>query len=58
MSIAWMAFIAALIALEKLIPSRRLATNGTAALLLALSVLLVAAPGLIPGFTAPGSGMM
>jgi predicted metal-binding membrane protein len=58
MSIAWMAFIAALIALEKLIPSRRLATNGTAALLLALSVLLVAAPGLIPGFTVPGSGMM
>jgi predicted metal-binding membrane protein len=57
MSIAWMAFIAGLIALEKLIPSRRLATYGTAALLLALGVLLVVAPDLIPGFTLPGSGM-
>jgi predicted metal-binding membrane protein len=57
MSLAWMAFIAGLIAFEKLIPSRRLATYGTAALLLALGVLLVAAPDLIPGFTVPGSGM-
>jgi predicted metal-binding membrane protein len=58
MSIAWMAFIAGLIAVEKLVPSRRLATYGTAALLLALGVLLVVAPDLIPGFTVPGSGMM
>jgi predicted metal-binding membrane protein len=58
MSIAWMTFIAGLIALEKLIPSRRLATYGTAALLLALGVLLVVAPDLIPGFTVPGSGTM
>ncbi|HET8607896.1 MAG TPA: DUF2182 domain-containing protein [Gaiellaceae bacterium] len=56
MSIAWMALIAGLIALEKLIPSRRLATYGTAALLLVLGVLLVVAPDLIPGFTVPGSG--
>jgi len=56
MSIAWMAFIAGLIAFEKLIPSRRLATYGTAASLLALGVLLVVAPDLIPGFTVPGSG--
>lgn len=58
MSIAWMAFIAALIALEKLVPSRRIATYGTAALLLTLAVLLVVAPDLIPGFTVPGSGTM
>jgi predicted metal-binding membrane protein len=58
MSIAWMAFIAGLIAVEKLIPSRRLATYGTAALLLALGILLVVAPDLIPGFTVPGNGMM
>jgi predicted metal-binding membrane protein len=58
MSIAWMAFIAGLIALEKLVPPRRLATYGTAALLLALGVLLVVAPDVIPGFTVPGSGMM
>jgi predicted metal-binding membrane protein len=58
MSVAWMAFIAGLIAVEKLIPSRRLATYGTAALLLALGILLVVAPDLIPGFTVPRSEMM
>ena len=58
MSIAWMAFIAGLIAVEKLIPSRRLATYGTAVLLLALAVLIVIAPDLVPGFTVPGTGMM
>jgi predicted metal-binding membrane protein len=58
MSIAWMAFIAGLVAVEKLIPSRRLATYGTAALLLALGVLVVVAPDLVPAFTVPGSGMM
>jgi predicted metal-binding membrane protein len=57
MSLAWMAFIAGLVAVEKLIPSRRLATYGAAALLLALGVLLVAAPDLNAGFTVPGSGM-
>ena len=54
MSLAWMAFIAGLIALEKLIPSRRLATYGTSALLLALAVGVLAAPGSVPGFVIPG----
>jgi predicted metal-binding membrane protein len=54
MSIAWMAFVAALIALEKLLPWRRVATYGTAATLLALAVLLVAAPDSIPALTVPG----
>ena len=54
MSIAWMAFVAALIALEKLFPWGRAATYGTAAILLALAVLLVAAPDSIPGLTVPG----
>ena len=36
MSIAWMAFVAALIAAEKTLPWRRVATYGTAAILLAL----------------------
>jgi predicted metal-binding membrane protein len=58
MSIAWMAFIAGLIALEKLIPPRRLATYGTAVVLLALGVLLVVAPDFIPGLTVPGTGTM
>ncbi len=48
MSIVWMAFVAALIAVEKTLPWRRVATYGTAAILLALGVLLLAAPDVIP----------
>ncbi len=58
MSIVWMAFVAALIAFEKLIPSRRAATFGTAGVLLVLGVLVVAAPEAIPALTIPGSGSM
>jgi predicted metal-binding membrane protein len=58
MSIAWMAFIAALIAVEKLIPWRRVATYGTAAILLVLGVLLLAAPDAIPQLTIPAHGAM
>jgi predicted metal-binding membrane protein len=42
MSLAWMAFVAALIALEKTLPWERAATFGTAAILLALGVGLAA----------------
>ena len=56
MSIGWMAFIAALIAAEKILPWRRVATYSTAALLLVLGVLLVAAPDAIPGLTIPSHG--
>jgi predicted metal-binding membrane protein len=55
MSLAWMAFIAALIALEKTVPWGRAVTYGTAALLLIVGVLLIAAPDAIPGLTLPGS---
>ncbi|MEN3285597.1 MAG: hypothetical protein V7607_6737 [Solirubrobacteraceae bacterium] len=58
MSLAWMAFVAALIALEKTLPWRRAVTYGTAALLLILGVLLLAAPDAIPGLTLPDSGGM
>jgi predicted metal-binding membrane protein len=58
MSIAWMAFVAVLIAAEKLVPWRRVATYGTAAILLALGVLLLAAPDAIPGLTVPGAQPM
>ena len=57
MSIVWMAVVAALIAFEKLIPSRRAATNGTATLLFVLGVLVLAAPDAIPAFTVPGGPM-
>jgi predicted metal-binding membrane protein len=54
MSLAWMVFVAAIIALEKTLPWRRVATWGTAAVLLALAVAVVAAPGDVPGLTIPG----
>jgi predicted metal-binding membrane protein len=56
MSLAWMAFVAALIALEKTVPWGRTVTWGTAALLLVVGVLLLAAPDAIPGLTLPDSG--
>ena len=58
MSLVWMGFVAGLIAFEKLIPSRRAATYGTAAILLVLGVLLLAVPDAVPGLTVPGNGSM
>jgi predicted metal-binding membrane protein len=58
MSIVWMAFVAGLIAFEKLIRSRRVATYGTAGVLLVLGVLVIVAPDVIPALTVPGSGSM
>jgi predicted metal-binding membrane protein len=58
MSVTWMAFVAALIALEKTLPWRPAATYGTAALLLVLGVLLLAAPDAVPGLTIPGGEPM
>jgi predicted metal-binding membrane protein len=56
MSLAWMALVAALIALEKTLPWGRPATWTTAAILLALGTLLIVAPDAIPGLTMPGAG--
>ena len=58
MSLIWMAFVAGLIAFEKLIPSRRTATYATAGVLLALGLLVIAAPDTIPALTIPGNGSM
>src|SRR3954463_1722505 len=58
MSITWMAVVAGLIAVEKTLPWRRVATYGTTAVLLVLGVLLLAAPDAIPALTVPGSGPM
>jgi predicted metal-binding membrane protein len=57
MSLAWMAVVAALIAVEKTLPWRRVATYGTAAVLLVLGVLLLAAPRALPALTVPGDPM-
>jgi len=57
MSIVWMAVVASLIAAEKIVPWRRVA-HGTAAVLLALGVLLLVAPSAIPGLTTPRHNQM
>ena len=56
MSLAWMALVAALIALEKTLPWERAATWTTAGVLLVLGVLVIAAPDAIPGLTIPEPG--
>jgi predicted metal-binding membrane protein len=58
MSVAWMLLVAGLITVEKTIPSRRIATYGTALVLLVLGVLVLAAPEVIPVLTIPDDGQM
>ena len=53
MSVLWMAVVAGLIAVEKTVPWRRVASYGTAAVLLALGLLLLTVPDAIPGLTNP-----
>ena len=58
MSIVWMAVVAGLIAFEKLIPSRRAATYGTAAVLIVVGGLMLFAPDVVPALSIPGAGPM
>ena len=58
MSVVWMAVVAGLIAIEKTLPWRRIATYGTAVALLGLAVLLFAVPDAVPGLTIPGGETM
>ncbi len=58
MSVIWMAVVAGLIAVEKILPWRRAATYGTALVLLALGVLVLVAPDALPGLTVPGHDSM
>jgi predicted metal-binding membrane protein len=51
MNIVWMASVALLIALEKLLPWRRTATYVTAAVLVGLAVFVLVAPHALPGTT-------
>jgi predicted metal-binding membrane protein len=53
MSLTWMVFVAALIALEKTLPWRRAVTWGTAVVLLALAIAVLAAPHSVPGLVVP-----
>ncbi len=58
MSVTWMAVVAGLIAIEKILPWRRTATYGTALVLLVLGVLVLVAPDALPGLTVPGQDSM
>jgi predicted metal-binding membrane protein len=58
MSIVWMALVAGLIALEKTLPWRRVATYGTAGVLVVLGLFVLVAPGAVPGLTIPGDDSM
>jgi hypothetical protein len=55
MSLVWMAFVAVLIAVEKLLPWKALANRGIAVLLIALGLAVALVPERVPGLTAPDS---
>jgi predicted metal-binding membrane protein len=58
MSVGWMALVAALVAVEKLLPWREVAERGVALGLVLLGLAVAIVPGELPGFTSPGSGEM
>jgi Predicted metal-binding integral membrane protein (DUF2182) len=55
MSIGWMALIAAVIAIEKLMPWKEVASRGTALLLVALGLGVAFLADDVPGLTLPDS---
>jgi predicted metal-binding membrane protein len=58
MSVTWMAFVAAVIAMEKTLPWRRGITWTTAGLLAGIGLLLLLAPDALPGLTIPSGASM
>ncbi len=55
MSVGWMAFIAALVAMEKMLPWKAVANRGVAIVLLVLGLAVAFAPDHVPGLTVPGT---
>jgi len=55
MSIAWMAFVAALIAAERLLPWKAPAVRAIAVVLAVLGIAVAFAPERVPGLTIPGT---
>jgi predicted metal-binding membrane protein len=55
MSVAWMAFVAALIAAERLLPWRTPAVRAVAVALAVIGIAVAFAPEKVPGLTIPGS---
>lgn len=58
MSVTWMALTGALIAIEKTLRWRRVATYGVAAVLLVLGLLLLVDPTAVPALTIPSHDAM
>jgi Predicted metal-binding integral membrane protein (DUF2182) len=56
MSVGWMALISVLIAAERLLPWRALATTGVASLLVVVAIGVAAAPARLPMLRIPHSG--
>ena len=54
MNIAWMVVVAALVAVEKLLPSGRVAIGATVVVIAALGLAVGFAPDQVPGLTIPG----
>jgi predicted metal-binding membrane protein len=54
MNIAWMVVVAALVAVEKLLPSGRVAIGATVVVIAALGLAVAFAPDQVPGLTIPG----
>jgi predicted metal-binding membrane protein len=55
MSVGWMAFVAALIAAEKLLPWKAVANRGIAVLLVVIALGVAFSPERVPGLTLPDS---
>jgi hypothetical protein len=55
MSLGWMAFVAALIAIEKLVPWKAVANRGVAVLVAVLGIAVAFAPASVPGLVLPDS---
>jgi predicted metal-binding membrane protein len=54
MNVAWMIVVAALVAIEKLLPWDRVAIGATVVLIAALGLAVALAPDQVPGLTIPG----
>jgi predicted metal-binding membrane protein len=57
MSLGWMVFVAAIVAVEKLVPWRVIATHAVAITLLTLGLGVALVPGRVPGLTLPSSAV-
>jgi predicted metal-binding membrane protein len=54
MNLAWMAVVAALVAIEKLLPRAEVAIGATVAFVTVLGIAVALAPAQVPGLTIPG----